>query len=240
MNTLIKNNLHKLFNASYHSAKNSDLRSLSKNSKAFDINLGFITNLYDNNDLKNLKKALKNPLLISALENAISINLNEAEVIEKLIIDIRHSIQLINEEVKQKNSNLKNQIIFLEYDYDYQACLCGFGEGTYPILDKPEYVSYNYHEELYNGLGKIDLTGIFNHLIQFNELSEELNIYDQICHSDFYQKLIEAYQYKACIMLNEAFTILDSEIFVQINIAKPLNIYLNEHDCPAMNVYASI
>jgi len=237
MNNIVKQNLNNLYNSSYNFINSFDLQDLLKNKKSFDMDLGFITNLFDDEELKNLRKALKNPSFILAIENAKSVNMNDFEIVEKLVLDIKSSISLLTEEVIRKNTQIKNQIIFLDYDYGYQACFCGFGEGNYPILSKPEYVSYNYNNELYNGVGNIDLSGIFDNLTKLNELIEELEIYDLVTDSDLYHQLNKAYQHKACILLNDAFSHLGQQIFNHANITRPLYVYLNEHDCEAMNVF---
>lgn len=66
---------------------------------------------------------------------------------------------------------------------------------------------------------------------------EELEIDEQIWDSDFYKNILSAYKYSACLTLHEVFEKLGNNLFSEISIAKPLYIYLNEHDLEAMNVF---
>lgn len=240
-NTKVKLNLEKLLDL--------NIRLLSKLSvekfiqilideppMAFNMNSGEITGSYDEEEIKNLIKAKKNLTLISAFEKIKSLKYDETKIIENFKNDIYNSVSEIKDKINTDNKGFKNQIIFLEHDLQPFAYFCGFGKGNYPILDSPALFEYNYKEELYNGIGKIDYSEIWTDLLNFNEILEELNIFDQIIDTEFYQAILNCVHFKTYLLLHEAFHQIGIEAFNGIEIEKPLFIYANEHDCEAMNI----
>ena len=147
------------------------------------------------------------------------------------------SLLEINNKIKAENQCFSNQIIFLENDFAPYAYLCGFGMGNYPILPEPENFDYNFKEEIYNGVGKIDYSVIWKDLNILNNLVLELEIYDHITEVTYFDSLLNTVRFKTYLLLHEAFNQLRVDVFDGIKIEKPLYIYANEHDCPAMNIY---
>lgn len=243
MNEKIKSNLKYLLNTNLEIVKNSSIQKMfdeliSENPNAFDFNLGIISNLFDNEEIKSFKKAKKNPRLLTAFQNIKKMELDEKQIIEKLKRDILNSISEIKSNIESENNGLKNQGIFLEYDYEPSACFSGFGKGNYPILKEPEYFDFNSDQELYSGIGLVDYKDIWQGLIAINEILEDLEIFDQVWDTELYQALLNSVKFKTYLLLNSAFEEIGIDAFEGIEIETPLMIYGNEHGCEPMNIYS--
>lgn len=240
-NQQIKSNLEKLFNSNFELIRNTSIEVffetlINENPPAFDISSATITELFDEDEIKNFKKAKKNKKLILAFEKAKQIEFDESQIINNFKKDILDSVIEIKNKLKNENKGFKNQIIFLEYDYQPIAFWCGFGIGDYPILNEPSYFDFNWNEELYCGIGKVDYSILWNDLLLLNEILEDLDIFDQILDTEFYQTLQKSIKFKTYLLLHEAFNQIGIEVFNGINIQFPLYIYGNEHDCEAINI----
>lgn len=241
-NSNVKLNLERLFNSKFELIKNISVISffeelINENPMAFDIASGAITGLYDENEIDNFKKAKKDPKLISAFEKAKEISCDEDLIVSNFKKDILISISEIKNNLNVESKNFKNQIIFLEHDYQPFALFCGFGPGNYPILEEPTYFDFNWQEELYCGVGKIDYSIVWNDFVILNEILEENEVFDQILDTDLYQNLSNSLKFKTYLLVHEAFKQLGIEIFNGIEIKIPLYIYGNEHDCEAINIF---
>ena len=123
MNAEITSNLTNLLNINLKIVKNTSIEKMfneliNENPKAFNVNLGVLTNLFDNDEIKSFKKAKKNTELISAFENAKKMEFDEKEIIAELKTDILNSIPELKNKIDSENKGFKNQIIFLEYDFE--------------------------------------------------------------------------------------------------------------------------
>lgn len=240
-NLQVKSNLEELFNLKFESIIDLSIEEffdelINENPMAYDISSGEITGLYDEDEIKNFKKAKKNSKLISIFEKAKQLKFNENLIIQ----DFKKNILDALSEINDKNiatKNLKTQIIFLEHDYQPFAVLCGFGRGNYPILNEPAYFEFNWQEESFCGIGKIDYSKIWDDLFLLNQILEDLDVYDSILDTEFYQNLSDSIKFKTYLLLHEAFNQIGIEAFKGIEIEKPLFIYGNEHDCEAINIF---
>lgn len=243
MKAEITSNLENLLNINLEVIMNTSLEKMfneliNENPKAFNLNLGVFTNLFDDDEIRSFKKAKKNTELNSAFEKAKKMEFDENEIIAELKTDILNSIPELKNKIDSENKGYKNQIIFLEYDHEPCAYFCGFGKGNYPILKKPEYFEFNFREELYNGIGRVDYRKIWKELTTINEILEEMDIYDQVWDTELYQGLLNSVKFKTYLLLNKAFDEIGVQAFDGIEIEKPLMIYGNEHDCESINIYA--
>ncbi|WP_340066811.1 hypothetical protein [Ascidiimonas aurantiaca] len=241
MNDTIKSTLENLLNRNLEVLKSTSLEKmfdeiLNENPKVFDADLGVLTDLFDDDDIKNLKKAKKNPKLISAFENAKNMEFDNKEIISALKKDILNSISELKNKIDPKKG-LKNQLIFLEYDHEPCAYFYGFGKGNYPILKQPEYFEFS-SSELYAGVGKVDYGMIWKELTTINEILEDLDVYDHVWETELYQSLLNFTKFKTYLFLHEAFNQIGIKAFNTIEIEKPLMIYGREHDCEPITVYA--
>lgn len=210
---------------------------LSNEDEVFDMNLGIITSYFVEQEKLDLENALTNANLKIAFEKASSSEYNEEKIVRNFKIDLLKSIEIIKSKMGSINSTAKNQILFLEYDYFPYATLSGFGQGDYPLLKKPSYLKYNYEDEFYLGIGKIDFTEIWKDLNHLNQLLEELDIYDHIGDTELYRNIREAIINKTFILLHHAFDEIGIVAFDGIPIELPFMIYGNEHDCEFINIY---
>ncbi len=238
----IKANLLQLFNSNVEQMRNLSVDDLfddliNDDTAAFNMDSGEMGQLYDVYEINAFKKAKKNSKLISAFETAKSLKFNHDVIVENLKNDILNSISEIKNKIRLENKGFKNQIIFLEYDFQPYAYLCGFGKGNYPILKKPEYFEFNFEQELYSGIGRIDYSVLWKDLNNLNEILEDLDIFFQICETELYQCILNSVVFKTYLFLNEAFEKIGIGAFDGIDIEKPLFIYGNEHDSEAMNIY---
>ena len=244
MNEEIKSNLEYLFNINYNNIKSISFEKLIDNiiieeAETYVINLdGSVTKGLDKIEKTKLLNAKSNSKLISAFENAKKMELNEKEIIAELKTDILNSITELRNKIDSENKGLKNQIIFLEYDYEPLAYFCGFGKGDYPILKKPEYFEFNFREELYAGIGKVDYSKIWKKITSIKEILEDLDLDQLIWESELYQNLQNSVKFKTYLLLNKAFEEIGVESFKGIEIEKPLMIYGNEHDCEPINIFS--
>ena len=245
MNLKIKSNLENLLNYNLEVLSKTSIEKMfnelireNDNPKSMSINLGVITNYFDNDEIKNFKIGKKNSELLSAFEKVKNLAFNEYLIVDELKNDILNSIPELKNKINSENKGLKNQIIFLEYDDEPYAYFVGFGRGNHPILKKPEYFDFNFKEELYAGIGKVDYSNIWSEFINFNEILEGLDIYFQVWETELYQSLLNTIRFKTYLFLHDAFDQIGIKAFKGIEIEKPLMIYGNEHDCEPINIYA--
>ena len=198
---------------------------------------GEISGSFYEEEIEALQNARGDSAVLNAFRKVGEFDFDNSEIIDAFKKDITTSLTEIACKIKSENRNFDNQIIFLENGFEPYAYFCGFGKGDYPILMEPSYIEYNFREEIYNGLGKVDYSIIFKDLVFLNELVVEREIDEQIAETNYYQSLQNAVKYKTYLLLHESFDQLGVDVFEGIEIEKPLYIYANEHDCEAMNIY---
>jgi predicted DNA-binding protein len=234
-----KENLEHLFNENYDCVKDYTLEKLINEyideMNHFYLSMG-MTNYLRDQEVVDLKKALKNKELIVSFENVINLNVDEDLIISEFVSDINKSVIALKKEIAIKKPNFKNQIIFIEHDQLLSGYFCGFGEGDYPILSQPEYIKFDYHKELYSGIGFIDYKKVSANLFSFDLILENLDLENYISFSNFYECLQESYKYKIYLLLNKAFNQIGIEVFDGIDVKKPLYIYGNERNCESINI----
>ncbi len=242
MKEKMKTNLEKCFDQNYKLIKDVSFQDIAEklienNPAAYDMDGGSIRSLYEDEEIAILNKSKQHKRLAKLFESVKDELKTDIQSLKRIKKDIIDSIEIIKDKVKTENKGFKNQIIFLEHDFEPYAYFCGFGEGEYPILETPGYVKFNYREELFNGVGKISYAEFWKKRIKFDELLEELELADLIGDSEIYQALRDAYKFKTNLLLYEAFEQVPIEAFKGIPIKLPLFIFGNEHGCEAMNVY---
>lgn len=233
----ILQNLQNIFNKNYNFVKNQTLDDVInhyiKETNQYYIGMG-ITNYLDDEEVIELKQALRYKELKNAFEDVKNFNLDDQIIISEFIFEIRKTLLEIKEDNAQKD-NFTIQLIFIIHDQLLTADFYCYGEGNYPILEKPEYFDYNYDNEIKNS--GLDYTKVSSKLFSFNSILENLEVDNYILETNFYKCLVESYKYKIYLLLNKAFEQITEEEFNVINIKKALYIYANEHDCPPINIY---
>lgn len=208
----------------------------AENPDVYSFNEQKTVKLFEESMLENFERAKHNKNLVECYEKAIKISLNETDIVNSFSNDLKTSFEEIKKGVRNFD-NHKIQILLLTYDIEPNAWISGFGEGKYPILKEPEYFDFNYRKDFFEGLGSINFSHMWNNLIKLQESLEEAGIYEEVLDTDFYQNLRNCYILKTYLLLNKAFTDNEKELFVDLDIKKPLLVYGHEHDCEKMNIY---
>lgn len=197
---------------------------------------------YNQDDCKKLIKITQQFNLIERFDLLFqkTLNLPEIELEKNLRENITQSIKAASKKIKKTNP-YRLGILFIEYDLNFRGSLGGFGEGKtkYPILNNPQYFDYNYQEELFNGVGKIDFQFGLEYFKQFeNELKRGVLHFLQELNGEYYHKLKKLNLSKQFLIIHEIFN--DSEVInnlkTQIPTTNTIYIYGNEHDCEFLNI----
>ena len=210
---------------------------ITDNPEALDLNSGETVNLHDEEEIENFQLAIKNKKLAEKFNYAKELDFDESQIINGLMQDLINSFSVAKEKLIGNESQEKNQIIFLEHNYQPYAYLCGYGEGDYPILKNPEYLNGFHQNEFYNGVGNIDYSPIWKSLINLIALLEELEIDDAVRENELFVALEKMTLYKTYLLINRALEELGENLFSNMHIKKPLFIFGNEHDCEPINIY---
>tara|TARA_R110001583_G_scaffold60219_14_gene179049 strand:- start:129 stop:860 length:732 start_codon:yes stop_codon:yes gene_type:complete len=197
-----------------------------------------IKHYLDDEEPIELNKLKDNPELKESFRKALEFKIDENKIISNFKSELQKAYAEIKLKVQSENKGIKNQAVFLEYDFLPIASICGYDKGTYPILKTPKYLDFYPKNELYIAFEKIDYSSAWKELILFNNIAEKYEIDDCIYESDIYEALKNAYIFKTYILLHKAFDSLGITLFDGIEIEKPFMIYGNEHDCEPISIYS--
>lgn len=201
------------------------------------LNIG-INHYLDDDEPIELNKLKENEELKESFQRALKLNLDENKILSNFKFDLINAFSEIKLNVQSEQKGIKNQAIFLEYDFQPIASIFGYGKGNYPILKRPKYLESYPTEEIYMSIKKNDYSLAWKDLISLNNVLEKFEIDDYIMESDIYQSLSNSFKFKTYILLHKAFNELGIKILDGIDIEKPVMIYGNEHDCEPINIYA--
>ncbi|MBT2160862.1 hypothetical protein [Zobellia barbeyronii] len=109
----------------------------TENPDVFSLNEQRTVKLYNQSILSSFENAKNNERLVECYEKAIELNFNETKIIKGFANDLISSFEKIKSAIRFIEDS-KIQIIILTYDFETYAWISGFGEGNYPILEKPE------------------------------------------------------------------------------------------------------
>jgi len=188
----IKKNLERLFLENYDLVKSISIQSIfnkliDENVDAYDVTTGSMSKLYDEGDIELMKGVGKNRNLEKAYRAAVDkLLVTDRSIISSLKNDIIASLNFLKQKSSNDNKDFKIQIIFLEYDHEPHAYLCGFGVGDYPILEKPKYIDFNHQERLFDGSNKIDFSEFWKEKIKLEEFLDELDLIDFTWNSEIF------------------------------------------------------
>lgn len=246
MKQKIKLNLENLFSENYDVFKNTSFIEFvdsitGNNPQEFNLDTNSMGNSYAEEEIVALNNLKENQELIE-LYVLVKKNLQTGkEIVTGFKNEILESLEIIKKKVESEKKEFKTQLVFIEHDCDPVACFCGFGEGDYPILEAPKYIDFNYEKELFNGVGQIDYSQLWNAKVEFEEILEEaddeLDMRDLILNTEEYNRIQSAYKFKTFSVLYEAFDQISFQSFEGIPVTLPLFIFGNEHDCESINVY---
>ncbi len=237
----ILHNLEKLLEQSLSHTKGATIEKIITNyinetSQGY-LNIG-INHYLDDEEPIELNKLKDNNELKESFQKALKLNFDENKILSNFKADLINAFSEIKLKVQSEQKGIKNQAIFLEYNFLPIASISGYGKGNYPILERPKYLEFYPKEEIYINIEKIDYSLAWKDLISLNSVLEKLEIDDYIIESDIYQSLNNSFKFKTYILLHKAFDELGIKIFDGIEIEKPIMIYGNEHDCEPINIYA--
>lgn len=210
------------------------------------------------------KNDIINKILVSDLEKSKNndIHLTQAQSLlykNRIKDELIEALNGAMQTAKENPTKLK--ILFIEHNHYFdnfygerKAYLCGFGDGdfSYPILETPEYVKYNYQSELFNGFGEIKFD------FEDSEMKEEIkkeylkSLENQVKtnekpkteeEEEFWEDIPEddLIQIDTCLVnlfLHEVFCELDESGEIdKSKMEDEVFIYANLHDYPASNIY---
>ncbi|TCI93639.1 hypothetical protein [Tenacibaculum sp. M341] len=241
LNQKINSNLKSLFLENFKEIQYASLLQWLdllevENPDIYSINDEKMVKLYDQSVIENFKLVKGNKKLLECYEKAIAFDINETEIINGFSGDLISSFEKIKKGIR-KIEDSKIQIILLTYSFEPHAWISGFGEGNYPILEKPKHFDFNYKNDFFEMMGHVDYSKIWSNLIELEECLEEAEIFDDIFDTDFFQSLRNSYIYKTYLLLNKAFEQNKTKLFNGLDFKKPLSIYGHEHDCEKINVF---
>lgn len=241
MKTEILHNLEKLLEQSLSKTKGATIGHIITNyineTNQNYLSIG-INHYLDDEEPIELNKLKENNELNESFQKALKLNLDENLILSKFKNDLQNAFSEIKLIVQSEQKGIKNQAIFLEYNFLPIASISGYGKGEYPILEKPEYLGFYQKEEIYININKIDYSLAWKDLLSLNDVLEKFELGDYIIESNIYQALNNSFKLKTYIILHKAFDELGIKILDGIEIEKPVMIYANEHDCEPVNIYA--
>ncbi|WP_350292266.1 hypothetical protein [uncultured Croceitalea sp.] len=250
-NALIKNNLEHL---SAEMIKSFNENPLSKRLRQELDNFGN-TNWVslDDSDLSVFKEEYKSKTvellndseLHSELYNlsASLVDIRNTEVQNKIEYQLLNNLSNIASTISNTRSNNMLNLLFLEHDYEYQACFCGFDDKNYhfKLLSGEKYLEYNYEKELFNGLGNFDYSPILSPILNFEEKVGQKrvdDIYENLCVSSYIEEIKELHLLNAYLGIHICLCRIEND-FRKIKIPMMDKVYIfgNEHDCEQLNIY---
>ena len=196
-----------------------------------------IKNYKSDQEVKELLDFAENKAINEAFMNVKEINVDEKIVSKNFEDQINKSLAFYETSLTNDLSNINYQSIFIEDDYFPEGFISLYGKGNFKILDKPEYLDFDYNNQLFNENCKIDYSTVMKKLIDFNQIIEESGFDNFILDSQFYDSLSKMYRFKIFLLLNLAFQNVNFSLFTQIKIQRPLYVFANEHDCEVSNIY---
>ena len=150
-----------------------------------------------------------------------------------------NSLSKISSNILLNQNNYELNLLFLEHDYDYKACFCGFDDSNYSfrLLSGAEYLNYEYKKELFNGVGIFDYNPLFNPVIKIeNELGS--NEDKALVVGYYLEEIKKLYLLNAYLGIHICLERI-KDLVKKINIPKREEVFIfgNEHDCEQLNIY---
>lgn len=195
-----------------------------------------IENYKSDSEVKELLNFAKNKTLNESFIKVKEININEDVVAKSFENQINQALILYNTILKPNDSK-EFQSIFIEDDFFPVGLMCLYGKGDFEILQEPEYLDFDYNNQLLDENCKIDYLPVMKRLVDFNQTIEELGFNNYISDSEFYDSLCKMYRYKTYLLLNLAFEKIDLNFLKNLKIQKSFYVFANEHDCEVSNIY---
>lgn len=147
----ILNNLQKLYDESFSFIKGATVQKIitdyiNETNQDY-LNIGVANYLSDEEPIE-LSKLKENIELQRSFNKAIKLDIDEDRVVLKFKDDLRKAFSEIKLKFETQEKGIKNQAIFLEYDFLPVASISGYSRGQYPMLKEPEYLEFYPKEEI--------------------------------------------------------------------------------------------
>ena len=204
-------------------------------------------------DIEAIKEERKNELnellndkhLHSKIESLLSelVDINGKTIQEDIEHQLIENLSNISQNIAKENQDFKLNLLFLEHDYEPEACFCGFDDPNYEhkLLSGQEYLSFDHKNELFNGAGRFDYTSILSPYLKFKEeLGEErVEMINGAFSGGVYLEEIKNF-----FLLNGFLGIhlcldrvKDKVREINIPMRNEVFIFGNEHDSEQLNIY---
>lgn len=203
--------------------------------------------------IKNYKKERKNELINLLDDNQLHdgmanlftdlININKKEIQDHIEHQLIDNLTKISFELTEKTKDYKLNLLFLEHDYEPEACFCGFDDKDYEfkLLSGEEYLKFNYDKEIFNGAGSFDYSTLLSPMLKFEEEIGHDKAFevDQTLNSGGYlEEIKKLYLINAYLGIHNCLDRINVELR-KIKVPMRDNVYVfgNEHDCEQLNIY---
>lgn len=203
--------------------------------------------------IKNYKKERKNELFnllddyrlhdgIASLFTDL-ININKKEIQDHIEHQLIDNLTKISFGLTEKSKDYKLNLLFLEHDYEPEACFCGFDDIDYEfkLLSGEEYLKFNYDKEIFNGAGSFDYATLLSPILKFEEAighDKALEVDQALNAGGYLEEIKKLYLINAYLGIHNCLDRINLEIR-KIKVPMRDNIYIfgNEHDCEQLNIY---
>ncbi len=204
-------------------------------------------------DFESLKKENKKELielskdsqLHSKIENLLTelIDVNEKKFQDNIEYQLIDNLTKIALNISKEKKNFKLNLLFLEHNYEPEACFCGFDDSNYKykLLSGQEYLKYDYKKELFNGVGSFDYSNILSPYLKFEEEigEEKVEMINEALSGGMYlEEIKKLFLLKGFLGIHLCLDRIKDKIR-QINIPMRNEVFIfgNEHDCEQLNIY---
>lgn len=145
--------------------------------------------------------------------------------------------------MSKKESDFKLDLLFLEHDYEFEACFCGYEDSNYnfKLLSEHEYLKCDYNKELFNGNDSFDYTPFLKPILKFEENlgKEKVNLINgSLGKFHYLDEIKKLFLLNGFLGIHLCLDNMGSKIRqLDILMNDEVFIFGNEHDCEALNIY---
>tara|TARA_R110002051_G_scaffold325069_1_gene425579 strand:+ start:305 stop:1072 length:768 start_codon:yes stop_codon:yes gene_type:complete len=165
------------------------------------------------------------------------------EIQDNVELQLIENLTKISFDLTEEKKDFKLNLLFLEHDYEPEACFCGFDDEdyTFKLLSGEEYLKYNYNKELFNGAGRFDYSALIYPILKFEEEIGEDKAFeiDQLFSAGGYlEDVKKLYLINAYLGIHNCLDKIKGEFRnIRIPMRDNVHVFGNEHDCEQLNIY---
>lgn len=202
-------------------------------------------NLLKEKSKSELNELLNDNQLHSEIDNLVKdlIDINNKTIQDNIEHQLVNNLTTISQNILDDKNNFELNLLFLEHDYEPEACFCGFDDDSYKykLLSGQEYLEYDYKKELFNGAGRFDYTNLLSPYIKFiNELGEEKveMINEALTDGMYLEQIKNLFLLNGFLGIHLCLNNIKSKIReIHLPMKDEVFIFGNEHDCEEINIY---